>query len=586
MSGRIPQQFIDDLLARADIVATVEHSVALQKAGHDYKACCPFHQEKTPSFTVSPAKQFYHCFGCGAHGTAITFLMEYEHLSFVEAVEELARRSGVEVPRDSQSSALPAPHNPDLFQILQRAEQLFMQQLRDQSIADAAVKYLKNRGISGHIAKTYRLGFATAGWDHLRNTLSQQSTSNQALEECGLVIRNDEGRCYDRFRNRIMFPIHDRRGRVVGFGGRVLDDSTPKYLNSPETPVFHKGEQLYGLYEARQALRKIEQLIVVEGYMDVIALAQHDILNCVATLGTAVTREHLSALFRVCAEVIFCFDGDRAGRDAAWRAAQTALPVIEKDRQAKFLFLPDGEDPDTLVRAEGTTQFQARLNQAVPLAEFIGTKLMQDLDMQLVDDKARFVANLNALLKEMPTSAFRTLLLEDLSRQTGISSKILNQHTDRAESKSPAYQTHHAQMHRTPIRQAIAFLVQRPCLASQVANISSLRCIDLPGIPLLIELIEYIQSNPHVTTGGIIEHWRAQPEGKHLAKLAAVELLVPEMGLEAEFVDMIRFLENQHFEQRYVALERKLTLGVQLNAQELDEYKQLLKVRHTANQTH
>ena len=362
MAGRIPSQFIDDLIARTDIVDLIGSRVQLRKAGKDFQARCPFHDEKTPSFTVSRDKQFYHCFGCGAHGTAIGFLMEYDRLGFREAIEELAQKAGLEVP----SEAVATPTGPDsapLYAILELAAQVYRRQLREHPDAPRAVEYLKDRGLNGEIAGRYAMGYAPASWDFLLARLGTDAGARERLFQAGLITEQD-GKRYDRFRDRIMFPIRDRRGRVIGFGGRLLGDGKPKYLNSPETPVFHKGRELYGLYEAQQARRKLERLLVVEGYLDVIALAQFGIDYAVATLGTATTPEHLQLLLRSAPELVFCFDGDRAGRDAAWKALETALPLATGNQSLRFLFLPDGEDPDTLVRNEGQAAFEQRLQRA------------------------------------------------------------------------------------------------------------------------------------------------------------------------------------------------------------------------------
>ena len=363
---RIPQQFIEELLGRADIVELIDKRVPLKKQGREFAACCPFHNEKSPSFFVSPVKQFYHCFGCGAHGTALSFLIEYEHMEFPEAVRELASLVGMEMPqleRGEDKTSVLAP----LYEVLDRAARYYREQLKR---APQAIDYLKNRGLTGEIAAEFGLGYVPAGWDNLLKVVGTDSGSQQALLGAGMLIEKEgEHRFHDRFRERVMFPIRDSRGRIIGFGGRILDKGEPKYLNSPETALFHKGRELYGLYEARQALRDIPRLLVVEGYMDVVALAQYGLRYAVATLGTSTTEEHLKKLFRVAPEVVFCFDGDRAGRAAAWRALENALPEAQDGRQIRFLFLPDGEDPDTLVRKEGKDAFEKRIvGSALPLS--------------------------------------------------------------------------------------------------------------------------------------------------------------------------------------------------------------------------
>ncbi|HHH89105.1 MAG TPA: DNA primase, partial [Aliiroseovarius sp.] len=415
MSGRIPQSFIDDLLNRTDIVELIDSRVPLKKAGREYTACCPFHNEKTPSFTVSPDKQFYHCFGCGAHGTAVGFLMEYEHLDFPEAIEELARQAGLEVPREGgDADSRPRRQNTELYTLLAQADHFYQQQLRQHPQAARAVDYLKQRGLSGQTAAEFGIGFAPPGWDNLLRQLGNSPALQAQLVTSGMLIRKDDGKCYDRFRDRIMFPIRDARGRCIGFGGRILPDAAEaenaeksgkkpaKYLNSPETPLFHKGRELYGLFEARRALRRISRLLVVEGYMDVVALAEAGIRYAVATLGTATTADHLQRLFRLCNEVVFCFDGDRAGREAAWRALENALPVMQDGRQIRFLFLPEGEDPDTQVKKIGAADFEAAIEAAMPFSEFFFSRLKQPLDMEHLDGRAQLVSQARPLLDKLP----------------------------------------------------------------------------------------------------------------------------------------------------------------------------------------
>ena len=385
MAGLIAQSFIDDLLNRSDIVEVVSSRVQLKKSGKNYTACCPFHQEKTPSFTVSQEKQFYYCFGCGAGGNALGFIMDHDHLEFPEAVEELASRAGVEVEREASSGGPRQPRQPansPLYDLLSAASDYYRGALRNHPQRDAAVNYLKQRGVSGIIARDFALGFAPPGWDNLSKQLGGDNLQQQALIEAGLLVENAETkRRYDRFRDRIMFPIHDSRGRIVGFGGRVLGDDKPKYLNSPETAVFHKGQELYGLYEARKHNRQLSEIIVVEGYMDVIALAQQGLRNAVATLGTATSEEHIKRLFRVVPNILFCFDGDNAGRKAAWRALEATLGNLKDGLQARFLFVPEGEDPDSLIRSEGLEAFQARIaQQAVPLTAYFFTHLRETIN--------------------------------------------------------------------------------------------------------------------------------------------------------------------------------------------------------------
>ncbi|WP_429196232.1 DNA primase, partial [Aeromonas veronii] len=376
MAGRIPQSFIDDLLVRTDIVELIDSRVRLKKAGKNYQACCPFHNEKSPSFTVSQEKQFYHCFGCGAHGNAIGFVMEYDGLEFPDAIEELASMQGIQVPREQSiggsANSQPAVSK-DLFELMNQIARFYESNLKS---APHAVEYLKGRGLTGEVVKRFNIGYAPSDWDQVRRRFGASRDHEQLLISGGMLITRDNGPgSYDRFRDRIMFPIRDKRGRVIGFGGRVLGDGTPKYLNSPETPIFHKGRELFGLYEVKQAHKDPRRILVVEGYMDVVALGQYDIDYAVAALGTATTSDHIHTLFRTTAEVVCCYDGDNAGREAAWRALDNALPHLQDGRELKFVFLPDGEDPDSLVRQIGKEGFEALLDEAQPFADFMFERL-------------------------------------------------------------------------------------------------------------------------------------------------------------------------------------------------------------------
>jgi len=427
MAGRIPQQFIDDLINRADIVDVVDSRVALKKRGKEHIACCPFHNEKSPSFTVSQTKQFYHCFGCGAHGTALGFIMEYERLDFVDAIEVLAGEYHLDVPREQGDFTPQHDDKKPLYQILDKAAVCFADELKK---TPRAVEYLKQRGLSGEIAKDFQMGYAPDSWDFISSPLGGNSEGKTACLKSGLSITPEDNpqRFYDRFRDRIMFPIRDRRGRTIGFGGRILDKGEPKYLNSPETPVFHKGEELYGLYEARQSVKDLQRIVIVEGYMDVVALAQYDIRYAVATLGTATSSTQISKLFRIVPEVIFCYDGDAAGKKAAWRALENSLSVLRDGVQARFLFLPDGEDPDTLVRQEGKTEFESRLSQALPLSDFLLQHLSENLDLSTADGCARLSETAKPLIAKITDGVFKDLLLNQLSKLIGLSSSNLKQH--------------------------------------------------------------------------------------------------------------------------------------------------------------
>ncbi|MEK9927574.1 MAG: DNA primase, partial [Halieaceae bacterium] len=420
--ARIPEKFIDDLLDRVDIVEVIDRRVKLRKSGKNFSACCPFHDEKTPSFSVNPEKQFYYCFGCGAGGNAIGFVMDYERMEFPEAVESLAQTCGLEVPREEvKPGEKPAQDsNRPLLEQLEQAARFYEHGLRRHEQASRAVTYLKGRGLTGEIAKQFRIGFAPPGWDNLLTTLGTQDSQQKLLMTGGMLVKNDKDRVYDRFRDRIMFPILDARGRVIAFGGRVLGDDKPKYLNSPETPVFQKSRELYGLYQARKAERSLDRIVVVEGYMDVIALAQFGITYAVATLGTATSEAHLERLFRHVPEVVFCFDGDEAGRRAAFRALESTLPAMEDGRQARFLFLPEGEDPDTVVRDKGREHLEHLFDTATPLETFLFDQLAQGIDTSTLDGKARFSKMAAPFLHQLPEGVFKTLMYQDLAERTGI----------------------------------------------------------------------------------------------------------------------------------------------------------------------
>ncbi len=402
----IPESFVQELLARIDIVDVVERYVPLRKAGANYSACCPFHSEKTPSFTVSPSKQFYHCFGCGAHGSAIGFLMQHAGIGFIEAVEDLASAAGLQVPHEERNRADRAKKAP-LTELMARAMHFYREQLK---AAPKAVDYLKGRGLTGEIAAKFGLGYAPDDWQGLQQVFSDYNDA--ALVECGLVIVNDQGRRYDRFRDRVMFPILDQRGNVIGFGGRVIGQGEPKYLNSPETPLFEKGRELYGLAQARQAIRDTDTVIVVEGYMDVVALAQHGVGNAVATPGTACTSTHVHKLLRQASKVVFCFDGDAAGRKAAWRALEACLEQLSDDRSAGFLFLPPEHDPDSFVRAEGAETFQRLVAHPTTLTEFLLRELKSDVDLASGEGRARLVHEAKPHLTRLAAPILRVQLVK------------------------------------------------------------------------------------------------------------------------------------------------------------------------------
>lgn len=576
MAGRIPQSFIDDLLTRTDIVEVIDPRVQLKKAGREYTACCPFHNEKTPSFTVSQAKQFYHCFGCGAHGSAIGFLMEYEHLNFPEAVEELARMNGIEVPREAGPAPDPKARERQntRYDLMAQTDRYYRQQLRHHPQAPRAVDYLKQRGLSGEIAAAFGVGFAPPGWDNLLKALGSDENKIKQLTSCGMLIEKDEDGHYDRFRDRIMFPIRDQRGRTIAFGGRILGDDKPKYLNSPETPLFHKGRELYGLFEMRQALRKIDRVMVVEGYMDVVALAQFDIRYAVATLGTATTPDHLNRLFRISPEVVFCFDGDRAGRDAAWRALDNALPILKEGQELRFLFLPEGEDPDTLVRKEGKAGFEARLDKARPLSRYFFEQLSSQVDAGSPEGRARIAKMAQPYLAKLPKSLFKQMMVNELAQLTQLESSTIedNLKLEPKPQAAEAAPTRSSQTSRrklpqnrsavpTPIRRGVTALLHEPGLALLVELDNFPQNSKIPGLSFFCEIVRMIHDHPGTEIASLYAMLEGSPYHGHLRQLSGQEKLIDGKLLETEFVGILdsiqRLSSSQSMDERMDALFAK-----------------------------
>ena len=612
MAGRIPDQFIDELLARVDIVEVIEQRVPLRKAGRDYSARCPFHDERSPSFTVSPAKQFYHCFGCGAHGSAIKFLMDYDRLEFVDAVEDLAARTGMKVPYEGGVKRAPQEDSTDMYALLDAAAAFYRREL-DKS--DKARAYFESRGLDAATTALFGLGYAPDQWDALKNAVGTNAQRLGLLEKTGMLTSGERGTKYDRFRDRVMFPIQDRRGRVIAFGGRILpekksgegppvgaqearrNDSSgeaspvldsgaqdarknaadgPKYLNSPETPLFHKGQQLFALWQVRQAHSKIARLIVVEGYMDVIALFQHGIKEAVATLGTATTREHAELLFRNCADVYFCFDGDRAGRQAGWRAVESVLPRMRDGRQAFFLFLPDGEDPDSLIRAEGQSGFEKRLEAATPLSEFFFAELGKDVNLASLDGKARLAERARPLLTQIPDGAFRDLMLAELDKIASVRLRIETPGVEKPKRAAKPQE-------RTLVRTAVALLLQNPGFAAAIEPPHLFAALQQPGIALLGELIALCRERREISTAGILEYFAERDEVRPLQKLAVLEFPGGEEEWKAEFLDALAQLDRQTLRQR---VEQLLAKSEQsgLDASEKDELRRLLSGRNAPPQ--
>lgn len=644
MAGLIPQSFIDDLLNRTDIVDVVSSRVQMKKAGKNYTACCPFHKEKTPSFSVSPDKQFYYCFGCGAGGNALGFIMDHDNLDFPQAVEELAKAAGMEIPREESGR----PHKPrqptdsPLYPLLTAAADFYRQALKSHPARKAAVDYLKGRGLTGEIARDFGLGFAPPGWDNLYKHLSSDTLQQKAMIDAGLLVENAEtGKRYDRFRDRVMFPIRDSRGRIIAFGGRVLGDDKPKYLNSPETPVFHKGQELYGLFEARKFNRSLDEIIVVEGYMDVIALAQQGLRNAVATLGTATSEEHMKRLFRVVPSVLFCFDGDQAGRNAAWRALEATLPCLQDGRRARFLFLPEGEDPDTLVRSEGTDAFKARINQhAQPLADYFFQQLTEEADPRSLEGKAHMATLAAPLIDKVPGANLRALMRQRLSEITGLTSETVSQLAQNAPVKTqpqPAYDPgidydampdysdfqqpdmYIPQQEWTPKKPgaggkkwenkpwdkkgkrggereqawipvgvepptltALRTLLHHPQLAKKVEDAGHFAAEDQTNNQLLIALVEAVQKNPKLSSIQLLSRWHGTEQGRLLQRLLEKEWLIDADNLEQQFFDTITSLSARQRERNLEQLLRKARQG-ELSSEEKNQLRDLLSRNNPAS---
>ena len=578
MAGRIPQEFIDELLQRTDIAALVGERVQLRRSGAHYKGLCPFHDERTPSFTVSPERQTYHCFGCGAHGTAIGFLMEYDRLGFREAVAELADRCGLQLPETAAGQRSGADEHAPLYRALAAADRLYRDALRRHPARGAAVEYLRQRGISGEVAARFGIGFAPPGWD----TLLRQLDDVRAGVRAGLIIERD-GKTYDRFRDRITFPIHDRRGRVVAFGARVVNDGEPKYLNSPETPVFQKGREVYGLYHALQAQRRPQRLILVEGYMDVLALTQAGVEGAVATLGTATTREQASLLLRSAPGLVLCFDGDEAGREAAYRAVENLLPVLQGDREVRVLLLPEGDDPDELVRQEGRAAFEARLDAAAPVAEFFLNHLAADCDLATVDGRARLLERAAPHLRRVPAGLLRETLISGLDERSHTDARHIKrllqgseaqppQKAGQAERRRPAPRSgdapQQAATRRTPVRHAVALLLQQPGLAALAGEPDRFADRELPGCELLQQLLEIARAEPHISTAQILERFRETRYEAPLNRLAAWQRPEGnEADLEQVFRDALMRIEEQIVATEQDRLIRALDSGEEAAAE-------------------
>ncbi|BFT29172.1 DNA primase [Alteromonas sp. D210916BOD_24] len=589
MAGKIPRDFIDDLLSRTDVVEIVDSRVKLKKAGKNYQACCPFHNEKTPSFTVSQDKQFYHCFGCGAHGNAISFVMEFDRLEFVEAIEELARYHGLEVPREKGSrpamSEEKKQQQQDDYAVMEQVTRFFQQQLRQNSNSKKAIDYLKNRGLSGDIVKQWEIGYAPDSWDALLNAFGTDAQRVKQLVDLKLVNRNDQGRTYDFFRDRIMFPIRDKRGRVVGFGGRVLDDGGPKYLNSPETRIFHKGSELFGFYSVRQQNRTLDTVVIVEGYMDVVALSQFDINIATAALGTATTPEHIQMLVRATSHIVCCYDGDRAGREAAWRALENALPALKDGVRLSFLFLPDGEDPDTMVRQVGKAGFMGMLDDAMPLSRFFFENLLKTHNVGTPEGKIALKKAAMPLIESTLGDDQKHMLLEELAKHTGEFDRFkLQQDISKAnQGTKQGFSPNRTQVNKpklSPLRMLIRLLLDKPSLASQCEDVqvSIFAGSNAAGMDLLKDIHAYCVANPHAKTAQLVENFRNHPHSSTIAKLLLQEHLVKDEDAERVYNDSFARLLDGHFDSRIETLISRSRVQ-SLTQAEKEELNLLMKER-------
>ena len=591
--GRIPQNFIDELIARADIVEVIGARVQLKKAGREYKACCPFHNEKTPSFWVSPDKQFYHCFGCGKHGTVLGFLMDHDHMAFPEAVEELATRLGLEVPHEGGVDRGARRADEPLFELMAQVARFYADGLAREA---RARDYLAQRGLAPETIARFGLGYAANSWNEVLRRFGTAEADRQRLADAGLIVERERGqirdgeRHYDRFRDRIMFPIRDARGRVIAFGGRIIDAGEPKYLNSPETVLFHKGRELYGIYETRRARPNLTRLVVVEGYMDVVRLHQSGVDYALATLGTATTPEHFRRIFRLVPAVVFAFDGDRAGRAAAWRALQQALPEAREGREIRFLFLPEGHDPDTLVGAEGREAFEQRLQSAVPLSEYLVRELSEQSELAHADGRARFAESARPLFARVPEGVYRELLLERLAQVVGLPAQRLQELWASGRNITPAGAAPAARADRAPapgtrgagrgslVRQAIVRLLHYPAIAGTVslAERAGLDAIEEAGIGLLRDLLDNLREQPAQISAQVIQRWSGRTGSEALQKLLEREEVITDAAAAAgELRGALAKLADLAAERRLEALETKIRAG-SLAPHELEEFQRLI----------
>ncbi|MEO1929199.1 MAG: DNA primase [Gammaproteobacteria bacterium] len=578
MSERIPQDFIDDLIERADVSEVIGKRVEIKKAGKEYKACCPFHNEKTPSFTVSPEKGFYHCFGCGAHGTALGFLMDYERLTFVEAIEELAKMVGIPVPITKEDRVVNKENN-DLKSLLSRVSKHYEKNLKESTIA---IEYFKSRGIDGETARHYALGFAKKSYDDILKNFGKTDKDRKQLLACGLLTEKDDGGYFDKFRNRVMFPIRNNRGEVVGFGGRVIADEEPKYLNSPGTVLFKKGELLYGLFESKKSIAERNSAIIVEGYTDVIGLYQFGVGNSLATLGTATTDNHINKIFRISDQIIFCFDGDDAGRKAAEKAMKLCLPLVRKNKEAYFLILED-EDPDEFIRKHGHKQFEARLATAQSTDEFLINICNKTSDITSVKGKANAIENAMALVNTIQDGIYKDLMVEKIASEYNLTlEKLVNyvpsQKITKKASRTDAQRNKPAYLKNRPslINQAIRILLHKPELGKIIDLNNQFKHLDQKGVNVLREIIQLIHAKDSIKLATIIEHFQDQKLQRYLSQLAMDEGLINKNEMLSEFNDITQRLNIQDLRKELTILIERAK-NKSLNDQDARRLKELSK---------
>ena len=580
MAGKIPQNFIDELLTRTDIIDVIDAYVPLKKAGKNHKACCPFHEEKTPSFNVNQDKQFYYCFGCTASGTAITFLMEHLRIGFVEAIEDLASRAGMEIPREAYNSGDSSSVSNKLYELLESITEYYTNELKNNKNTNNIINYIKKRNINNETRVEFELGFAPPGWDNLVSNFGKSKETIKLLVDAGVIIKNDRGSYYDRFRNRLIFPIRDQRGRVIGFGGRVLGDETPKYLNSPETQIFQKGRELYGLFQARKASRDLKDIYIVEGYMDVIALAQFGIKNVVATLGTAATFEHIGKLFRITNKLIFCFDGDKAGKKAAWRALENSLSLLKNGRQVYFIFLPNNEDPDTFVNKNGKNAF-INTEMLTPLSDFLFNSISHNINLEILEGRSEMINKTLPYLAKLPLDPYKDIIVKELSKITGYEVNDIQKQLsipEKSDLKKLKNSNKKVENNRgiEKIRWLIRCLLHQPNLALNIESTESLLALESSGIDFLCELIQLIKKNPNITLGGILENWRDSKFEKRLCELASEEDEFNEIGVTNEvFTDAISGLIETH--QKEFETFKKKSSPLELTDEEKLKYREMQK---------